>query len=144
MDIISTYKYLLCFCKNNWEPNKFLNFKIIILFLLIDLLFLFNAVDWDGRGWNHWSATDFLLPWMWAQFLFICLILCFFYLICQIEMHNFCSAYHVAIPWWGKILQLFPIFIYSFGLNWFLNLKNYVHRLRRILTFVINVYHFEF
>ena len=39
MDIISTYKYLLCFCKNNWELNKFLNLKIIILFLLIDLFF---------------------------------------------------------------------------------------------------------
>ncbi|KAK7838780.1 hypothetical protein CFP56_019079 [Quercus suber] len=30
---------------------------------------------------------------------FICMILCFsFYLICQIEMHNFCLAYHVALP----------------------------------------------
>ena len=35
----STYKYLLCFYKNNWELNKFLNLKIIILFLLIDLFF---------------------------------------------------------------------------------------------------------
>ena len=45
MDIISTYKYLLCFCKKKiWELNKFLNikiviYKIIISFRLIGLIF---------------------------------------------------------------------------------------------------------
>ena len=57
MDIISTYKYLLCFCKKkkNWELNKFLNikiviYKIIISFRLIGLIFFVNAVDCDGKS----------------------------------------------------------------------------------------------
>ena len=54
MDIISTYKYLLCFCKKKiWELNKFLNikiviYKIIVSFRLIGLIFFVNAVDFDG------------------------------------------------------------------------------------------------
>ena len=46
MDIISTYKYLLCFCKKKiWELNKFLNikiviYKIIISFQLVGVFFL--------------------------------------------------------------------------------------------------------
>ena len=59
MDIKSTYKYLLCFCKKKkkkiWELNKFLNlkiviYKIIISFWLIGLILFVNAVDWDGCG----------------------------------------------------------------------------------------------
>ena len=38
MDIISTYKYLLCFYKKKRVLNKFLNLKIVIW--LIDLIFL--------------------------------------------------------------------------------------------------------
>ena len=48
-----SYQLISIYCvsvKKNWELNKFLNLKIIISFLIIDLLFLFNAVDWDGRG----------------------------------------------------------------------------------------------
>ena len=128
MDIISTYKYLLCFCKKKiWELNKFLNikiviYKIIISFRLIGLIFFvlmqliaMVAVEVTGRPQISFClGCELSLVWF-------CV---FFYLIFQIEMHNFCLAYHVALPWWWKILQLFPSFIHSFGLNWFLDLKN--------------------